>query len=116
MAQTAAKVFFDSRHDGLEQELNQWLGQVSGEVVISGISMDSNDYGHCLAIMYQAAGGGKLYRGHVFFNHSHTSLEGEANQGLSAAQAQSGKWLAIGSNQHGHCLCVIEEQEQNRVG
>lgn len=110
MGQTAVKTIFSSRHDGMGHELNQWLSQVSGQIVITGMSMDSNEYGHCLALMYQTGDGGRQYRAHVFFNSSHAALEHEANRGLAAAQAQWGKMLAIGSNQYGHCLCVIEEQ------
>lgn len=110
MTLTSVKTFFSSRHDGLGKELNEWLAQVSGQVVVTGISMDSNEYGHCLVVMYQTGEGGRQYRAHVFFNSSHSSLEREANQGLAGAQAQWGRLVAIGSNQYGHCLCVVEEQ------
>lgn len=110
MAQTAVKLFFDSRHDGLERDLNQWLGQISGQVVMTGMSMDSNKFGHCLTVMYQTGGEGRHYRAHVYYHSNHSRLEQAANQGLTAAQAQWGRLVAVGSNEYGHCLCVIEEQ------
>lgn len=110
MSQTAVRTFFHGRHDGLGQDLNRWLTEVSGQVLITGISLDSNDFGHSLAVLYQTSGGGRQYRAHLFFNYRHTDLEQEANRGLAAAQAQWGRFVAIGSNQHGHCLCVVEEQ------
>jgi hypothetical protein len=110
MAQTAVRIFFHYRHDVLGQELNQWLSEVSGQVVITGISLDSNDLGHSLAVLYQVGEGGRQYRAHLFFHRRHDALDQEANAALAAAQAQWGRFVAIGSNQQGHCLCVIEEQ------
>lgn len=110
MTQSMVKVLFSRRHDELSQQLNQWLHQVAGQVCITGISLDSNEYGHCLAVMYQHGGEGKLYRAHLFYHTRHSNLESEANQGLQVAQAQWAKFIAIGSNQYGHCLCVIEER------
>ncbi len=110
MAQTAVKVLFDRSHSGLSEQVNQWLAEASGHVLITGLSMDSNEHGHCLVIMYQTGAGSKVYRGHIFFSASHSALEQQATRGLQTAQAQWGKFVAIGSNQHGHCLCVIEEQ------
>lgn len=110
MAQTAIRTFFHGRHSELSRQLNEWLSQVSGQVVITGISLDSNDFGHSLVVMYQLGDGGRQYRAHVFFHSSHSSLEAEANRGLAAAQAQWGRFVAMGSNQRGHCLCVVEEQ------
>lgn len=109
MPQTMVKILFSRRHDDLGQQLNAWLQEVSGQVTITGISVDSNEYGHCFSVMYQTGQGGHLYRAHVFYNTSHSGLEAEANRGLQAAQAQRGRFVAIGSNQYGHCLCVVEE-------
>lgn len=110
MVQTGVKVLFHSSHNALQEQLNQWLARMSGSVTITGISMDSNQYGHCIAIMYQTGGEGRYYRGHLFFHSNHTALDQAANLGLQEAQAQWGRFVAIGSNEHGHCLCVVEEQ------
>lgn len=110
MTATAVKMLFSRSHGELEQQLNQWLEQISGQGSITGISMDSNEYGHCIALMYQIGGTGRFYRGHLFFHSRHTVVESEANQGLQAADAQWGRFVALGSNQYGHCLCVIEEK------
>jgi len=110
MAQTAVKVLFNSSHRTLQEMLNQWLAEVSGSVTITDVTMDSNQYGHCLAIMYQQSGEGRQYRGHVFFSQRHTALEEVANEGLVAAQAHWGRFVALGSNEYGHCLCVVEER------
>jgi len=110
LAKTEVKVLFSSRHDDLNQQLNAWLEQVSGWVVINGVSLDSNDYGHCLALLYEKSEPGRYYRAHVFFGSGHTFLEEEANRGLQEAQAHWGRFVAIGSNQYGHCLCIIEER------
>jgi hypothetical protein len=109
MAQTAVKVLFSHSHRSLEEQLNQWLEQVSGTVTITGISMDSNDLGHCLVLLYEDGGERHYYRGHVFFHRRHSGLEQEAHHGLTEAGAQWGRFVALGSNQHGHCLCVVEE-------
>jgi len=110
MARTAVKVLFNPSHRSLQEVLNEWLAEVSGSVTITGITMDSNQYGHCLAIMYEQGGEGRLYRGHVFFSRQHSALEQEANAGLAAAQAEWGRFVALGSNEYGHCLCVVEER------
>lgn len=110
MAQTAVKTLFNSSHSALHQQMNQWLAEVSGQVQITGVSMDSNEYGHCLVIMYQTGVQGRFYRGHLFFHSNHSALERDVNQGLATAQAQWGKFVGVGSNQYGHCVCVIEEQ------
>lgn len=110
MAQTAVKVLFNTSHRTLQEMLGEWLAEASGSVTITGITMDSNQYGHCIVIMYQQGGQGRFYRGHVFFSQRHTALEQEANAGLAAAQAHWGRFVALGSNEYGHCLCVVEEQ------
>jgi len=110
VAQTSVKLLFDSSHLGLAEQLNRWLAEISGQVLVTGLSMDSNQYGHCLVIMYQVGAGGRNYRGHLFFDSGHGRLEEQARRGLAAAQAQWGKFVAVGSNDYGHCLCVIEEQ------
>jgi hypothetical protein len=79
-------------------------------VTITGISLDSNDLGHSLAVLYQVGNGGRQYRAHLFFHRRHDALEEEANRELAEAQAQWGRFVAMGSNQQGHCLCVVEEQ------
>ncbi len=110
MAQTMVKILFHNSHRSLQDQLNAWLTEIAGTATITGVTMDSNNYGHCIAILYQQDGQGRLYRGHVFFHNSHSSLEQAANAGLEAAQAEWGRFVAIGSNEYGHCLCIIEEQ------
>jgi len=103
--QTAVRVFFDSSHANLERQLNQWLQQQAGQIEVLSISMDSNQYGHCLTLLC-GLGGGPVYRGLVFFSSQHASLEADANRVLTGVA--DARLIAIGSNQYGHCLCVIE--------
>ncbi|MFZ5816041.1 MAG: hypothetical protein ACOY93_12150 [Bacillota bacterium] len=110
MAQTQVRIFFHHRHDRLQEELNQWLEEVAGQVVVTGVSMDSNKFGRCLVVMYQTGEEGRLYRAHLYYHSSHSRLEAEANEKLAAAQAQWGRLVALGSNEYGHYLCIIEEQ------
>lgn len=110
MAQSAVKVFFHQRHGELAKQLTEWITQVSGRIQIQSISIDSNEYGHCLSILYSTGGEQHFYRPHLWFSSRHSELEQLANQGLAAAGAQHGRFIAMGSNQYGHCLCVIEEQ------
>ncbi|MBP2019221.1 hypothetical protein J2Z79_002646 [Symbiobacterium terraclitae] len=110
MAHTAVKVLFDSSHRTLEEMLNEWLAEVSGSVTIIDVTLNSNQYGHCIVILYQETGEGRFYRGHLFYGQRHTALEQEANAGLAAAEAQWGRFVALGSNEYGHCLCVVEER------
>ena len=106
MAQTAVKVFFSQSHYTLNDELVAWLKQSAGQVTIRGITMDSNQYGHCLTVMYTMEGG-PAYGGQVLFSRRHDDLEAQTNQTLAQAQHMNFDFVAVGSNEHGHCLCVI---------
>ncbi|HLN64707.1 MAG TPA: hypothetical protein VK464_24555 [Symbiobacteriaceae bacterium] len=106
MAQTAVKVLFSQSHYTLNDELVGWLKQSANQITIRGISMDSNQYGHCLTVMY-TTGGGPAYGGLVLFSRRHDDLEAEANETLAQAQHMAFEFVAVGSNEHGHCLCVI---------
>jgi len=103
---SAVKVFFSSSHSTLNDELQAWLGHV--ETTILNISMDSNEYGHCLVLLHEP-GAGRRYTAQVFFSSRHSSLETTANDGLLQGRPGGHQLVAVGSNQYGHCLCVIRE-------
>lgn len=106
MAQTAVKLFFDRSHYGLNQDFQAWLKQTASQITIRGISMDSNQYGHCLTVMYTKEGG-PTYGGQVLFSRRHDDLEAQTNETLAQAQHMAFEFVAVGSNEHGHCLCMI---------
>jgi hypothetical protein len=106
MAHTAVKVFFRPNHNHLNEELQGWLKQTAGQITVIGITMDSNQHGHCLAVMY-AAEGGPTYGGQVMFSRRHDGLEADTNRALAQAGHVTFEFVAVGSNEYGHCLCVI---------
>jgi hypothetical protein len=104
---SAVKVLFSNSHSDLNDQLKDWLG--TGGVVIRDVSMDSNRNGHCLVVLYEQ-GDQVRYEGNVLFAWSHAELEGQANEMLKAALLESGaQFVAIGSNEYGHCLCIIRQ-------
>ncbi|MDF2626175.1 MAG: hypothetical protein K0R39_6 [Symbiobacteriaceae bacterium] len=103
---SAVKVFFSRSHLDLQDELQAWLQQSESEIL--DISMDSNEHGHCLVLLHEP-GGSHRYTGQVFFSTGHTSLEEVANQAAVAARPDGQQHVAVGSNQYGHCLCIIRE-------
>lgn len=103
---SAVKVIFSKGHLTLQDELQAWLQ--GSESTILGISMDSNDYGHCLVLLHEP-GGSHRYTGQVFFSPGHGSLEEVANRAATEARPGGQQFVAVGSNQYGHCLCVIRE-------
>jgi hypothetical protein len=110
MAQHGVKLLFHSSHSTLDGELQAWLGQVNGHVTIHHIMMDSNQYGHCLVIQYESAPG-PLYRARVVYNRRHDGLEAEANSLLAQVNSARRPLVALGSNDFGHCLCMIDAAE-----
>jgi hypothetical protein len=107
MAQHGVKVFFHNQHGSLDYDLQAWLGQVNGQVTIHHIMMDSNQYGHCLVVQYEMTPGPQ-YRARVVFSRRHDGLEAEANPLLAGANPALRPLVALGSNDHGHCLCLID--------
>ena len=103
---SAVKVFFSSSHAILQDELQSWLQHT--EHTILGISMDSNEYGHCLAVLFEP-GSGRRYDAQVFFSSRHDGVEAEANSALVQGRPNGTQLVAIGSNKYGHCLCIIRE-------
>jgi hypothetical protein len=103
---SAVKVFFSTNHLALQDELQTWLRQ--SESTLLGISMDSNQYGHCLVLLHEP-GNAHRYEGQIFFSTRHESLESVANNGLTQARPGGQQLVAVGSNEYGHCLCVIRE-------
>lgn len=103
---SAVKVFFSARHGELNDELQAWLDH--SETKILGITMDSNEYGHCLVLLHEP-GAGPRYSAQVFFASRHSNLEETANGGLMQGRPGGHQLVAVGSNQYGHCLCVIRE-------
>lgn len=106
MPVTQVQIFFQTSHSRLDGELSSWLESRQGEIRVTGLSLDSNEYGHCLAVLYQEEPG-PVYAGRVWFNRKHSELQREANLALAAEGAPTGLFVAAGSNQHGHCLCMI---------
>lgn len=105
MATSAVKAFFNTSHSTLQQELQAWLAKQASQIVIRNVSMDSNDYGHCLAVLYEP-GPGPVYCGLIAFNRRHDGAAEEATALLEQQDAEFAL-IAVGSNQHGHCLCLI---------
>lgn len=103
---SAVKVFFSQSHSVLNDELQAWLKEMAGQVTITGLSMDSNQYGHCLAVLHRT-GGGPAYGGRVVFHRRHDGLEEAANQALAQAPDVTVDFMVVGSNEYGHCLCII---------
>ena len=103
---SAVKVFFSAKHQALHDELQGWLDH--SEVVIQGVTMDSNDYGHCLVVLHEP-GSGHRYHAQIFYATRHHDLEQQANEALASAPRGGAQVVAVGSNQYGHCLCVIRE-------
>lgn len=106
MPTTKVQIFFQSSHSRLDGELSNWLESRRGEIRVTGMSLDSNDLGHCLSVLYQEEPG-PVYAGRVWFSHKHTVLQEQANLALAAEGAPTGLFVATGSNKHGHCLCLI---------
>lgn len=103
---SAVKVIFSSSHSALQNELQHWLQHT--ENTILGISMDSNEYGHCLAVLFEP-GGSHRYDAQVFFSSRHDGVEAEANSAQMQGRPGGTQLMAIGSNKYGHCLCIIRE-------
>lgn len=103
---SAVKVLFSQSHGLLESGLQEFLVQTRGQIRITGVTMDSNEYGHNLVILYNRAPGPEYY-GHIYFDRRHDGLEEQTNRAL----AEAGQWrpelVAVGSNQYGHCLTII---------
>lgn len=106
MSRTAVKTFFGRSHQTLGQELQAWLTEQTGRITIRSVSMDSNEYGHCLALMYEMVPG-PAYRAQVVFNQRHTDLETAANDLLAGVAGVQFSFVAVGSNQYGHCLVLV---------
>lgn len=102
---SAVKVFFSSSHHSLNNELQGWFQHTECNVL--DISMDSNEYGHCLVLLYEP--GSHRYEVQVFFASRHSGLESEANERLMQARHGGRQLVAVGSNAHGHCLCILLE-------
>ena len=90
--------------------MQEWLGQVNGQVIIHRLMMDSNQYGHCLVIQYEKTKG-PIYRAKVVYDRQHHGLEAQANELLMEANQSAAPMLALGSNDYGHCLCLIDAVE-----
>lgn len=103
------KVLFSSGHSSLQEELQQWLDEMAERITITGLSLSSNEYGHCLVISYSKETG-PGYTGWVWFSRSHTALENDANTDMAEVGADGKGFMAVGSNKLGHCLCVIAPQ------
>lgn len=101
------KILFSSNHRTLHDNLQTWLQDNPGQAVIHSISMDSNQYGHCLAIAYSNENG-PVYRGNIWFHSRHSELETQVNEALSGKVQGQGALIALGSNDYGHALCLIE--------
>ncbi|MGE5673271.1 MAG: hypothetical protein ACM3XM_05240 [Mycobacterium leprae] len=110
MALSRVKLFFDFSHSDLSAQLAEWLDETMGQIRVTGVTMDSNQHGHCIAVLYQETPG-PVYRAHVWFNWSHMALQQDVNEGLAAVEQAEGRFVALGSNDHGHCLCIIAEAE-----
>lgn len=106
MPRTQVQIFFQSSHARLDGELSGWLDSRRGEIRVTGLSLDSNEYGHCLSVLFQEEPG-PVYAGRVWFSRSHSDLQQAANLALAEEGAPSGLFVATGSNPHGHCLCMI---------
>jgi len=107
VAKSGVKLLFHNSHRSLEAELQQWLGQVNGQVTIHRTMMDSNQYGHCLVVQYEMSGG-PVYRAKVIYDRRHDGLEEQANALLAEANQAATPLVALGSNDYGHCLCLID--------
>lgn len=107
MSNAAVKILFHSSHHSLGAQLQEWLREVSGQVTITNISMDSNRYGHCLAIAYVERSG-PAYRGSVWFHSRHDGLERVAKDSLKGLSPARQTFMAVGSNEYGHALCLID--------
>lgn len=103
---SAVKTFFSSSHQTLSDQLQNWLQH--SETTILSISMDSNDYGHCLVVLHEP-GAARRYDAQVVFSSKHDQLEGLANQALYPLRPGGQQLVAVGSNNYGHCLCIIRE-------
>ncbi|HYF77748.1 MAG TPA: hypothetical protein VD973_11480 [Symbiobacteriaceae bacterium] len=103
---SAVKVLFSRSHMDLQDELQAWLQR--SESTIHSISMDSNDHGHCLVLLHEP-GGSHRYAGQIFFSPGHASLEDVANRAMTTGRPGGQQLVAVGSNQFGHCLCIIRE-------
>lgn len=101
---SAVRMFFSHSHYNLDDELREWLSH--NDVTVTGISMDSNQHGHCLAVLYEP-GGGARYESMISFAWRHDELEAQVNEALQAAGEPGAQCGALGSNEHGHCLCII---------
>jgi len=108
MPQSAVKLLFASSHSALAADLEAWLQETAEQVQITGISLDSNEFGHCLAVLYDL-GAGPVYTSRVWFHTQHWGLEEEANAELLKLSPAKCRLIAIGSNKYGHCLCVVAE-------
>jgi hypothetical protein len=103
---SAVKVLFSRNHQDLLNDLQTWL--LRTESTLLGVSMDSNEYGHCLVLLHEP-GSSRRYEGQIFFSPRHESLEDVANRSLTASRPGAQQLVAVGSNQYGHCLCIIRE-------
>lgn len=102
------KVFFNSRHSSMEEQVNQWLESMQGRIMISALSADSNRYGHCLAVTYEERTG-PSYRAYVWYHSQHFRLEELVNADQIRAAAVDGRPLiGLSSNDYGHMFCMLE--------
>jgi len=107
MAAERLKMFFSYSHATVHNELNAWLDENANAITITAVSLDSNEHGHCLGVLYREEPG-PAYTGGVWFDYRHDVLEDAVNTELPDLPGNA-RFMAVGSNKLGHAICVICE-------
>lgn len=90
----------------LGEESQGRLTEQTGRILIRSVSMDSNEHGHCLAVLYEQARG-PAYRTQVVYSTRHDGVEAAANNAMDAEVGVQFSFVAVGSNNYGHCLVLV---------